>query len=103
MGDRYGHIYVKMLGSEAPAQLTSGSAEEFSPAWSPDGRWIAFIRHDQSHTGICIIPAIGGSEEEIYTLPTNHVWEYGSLTWTPDGKALIFPQQAGPQIGRAHV
>lgn len=96
-GERNGHIYVKMLGSEAPAPLTSGLGEEFSPAWSPDGRWIAFVRHDQAHTGICIIPAIGGSEEEVYTLPTNHVWEYGSLTWTPDGKALIFPQQIGPQ------
>lgn len=96
-GERNGHIYVKMLGSEAPAHLTSGSAEEFSPAWSPDGRWIAFVRHDENHTGICVIPAIGGSEEEIYTLPTNHVWEYGSLTWTSDGKSLIFPQQSGAQ------
>lgn len=96
-GERYGHIYVKLLGSEAPAQLTSGKAEELSPAWSPDGRWIAFIRHDETRTSIFIIPAIGGSEEELYTLPTNHVWEYGGLTWTADGKGLIFPQQADPQ------
>ena len=96
-GERHGHIYVKQLGSEAPARLTNGAAEELNPAWSPDGRWLAFIRHDETRTSILITPAIGGSEQEVYTLPTNHVWEYGGLTWTADGKSLIFPQQAGAQ------
>lgn len=96
-GERVGHIYLKLLGSEAPSRLTTGSAGELSPAWSPDGRWIAFVRHDDQRTSILIVPAIGGSEQEVYTLPTNHVWDYGGLTWTADGKALIFPQQASPQ------
>jgi Tol biopolymer transport system component/DNA-binding winged helix-turn-helix (wHTH) protein len=96
-GERTGHIYMKQLGSEAPARLTSGTAEELSPAWSADGRWIAFIRHDETRTSIFIIPAIGGSEQEVYTLPTNHVWEYGGLAWTANGRSLIFPQQSDPQ------
>jgi Tol biopolymer transport system component/DNA-binding winged helix-turn-helix (wHTH) protein len=98
-----GHIYVKMLGSEAPVRLTSGTAQELSPAWSPDGRWIAFMRHDAARTSVVIVPAIGGSEQEIYSLATNHVWEYGGLTWTPDGSALVFPQQANSQAPSALV
>ena len=96
-GERFSHVYLKLLGSEAPSRLTAGTAAELSPAWSPDGRWIAFIRHDETRTSVNIIPAIGGSEEEIYKLPTNHVWDYGGLAWTSNGKALIIPQQSSPQ------
>ena len=37
-------IYVKLIGSERPLQLTTNPARDYSPAWSPDGRWIAFCR-----------------------------------------------------------
>lgn len=97
VGERNGHIYVKELGSESPVRLTSGTAEDLSPSWSPGGRWIAFIRHDETRASVLIIPAIGGSEEEVYTFPINNVWEYGGITWTADGKSLIFPQQVSPQ------
>jgi Tol biopolymer transport system component/DNA-binding winged helix-turn-helix (wHTH) protein len=91
--ERHGHIYVKLLSSEAPVRLTAGSADEICPAWSPNGRWIAFIRHYDTRSVILIIPAEGGSEREVYQLPTNSVWEYGGLVWTPDGDNLIFPQR----------
>jgi len=91
--ERHGYIYVKLLNSEAPVRLTTGTADELCPAWSPDGRWIAFIRHDDSRSIIVTIPANGGSEHEVYRLPTNSVWEYGGLVWTADGGNLIFPQR----------
>jgi hypothetical protein len=42
--DTPAHIYVKTIGSDSKTQLTSGPAPEVSPAWSPDGHSIAFIR-----------------------------------------------------------
>jgi Tol biopolymer transport system component len=38
-------VAVRSDGSPAgpPQQLTSGTADESAPAWSPDGKWIAYI------------------------------------------------------------
>jgi Tol biopolymer transport system component/DNA-binding winged helix-turn-helix (wHTH) protein len=99
-GEEHGHIYVKQMGSEAPAELTSGDSDELSPAWSPDGRTIAFIRHNDVRSAVVTIPAIGGSERLVYVLPVNSVYDYGGLAWTPSG-SLIFPQRAsseGPSV-----
>lgn len=102
-GERNGHIYIKSLNaakfltSEAPVRLTSGAADETSPAWSPNGHFIAFIQHDEEHSSVAVIPAIGGNAQEVYTLPANNVWEYGGLTWSADGNKLIFPQMRSLQ------
>src|ERR1022692_3490960 len=56
-------IYVKQIGVEPPFRLTSDPATNYSPAWSPDGGFIAFLRelsHDQ--TDIVIVPQRGGPE-----------------------------------------
>jgi DNA-binding winged helix-turn-helix (wHTH) protein len=37
-------IYVKAIGAEQPLRLTSDRARDGSPAWSPDGTRIAFLR-----------------------------------------------------------
>lgn len=56
-----GDIYtVPTSGGEA-RRLTSGSAYECHPVWSPDGRQIAFTSDRNSlGTNIYIMPATGG-------------------------------------------
>ena len=55
-------IYVKMVGSEPPLRLTTHPADDFAPAWSPDGQFIAFTRGSgiTSTWDIVIVQPLGG-------------------------------------------
>jgi Tol biopolymer transport system component/DNA-binding winged helix-turn-helix (wHTH) protein len=95
------HIYVKQVGSGDPVRLTSGSQAEFAPAWSRDGRYIAFLRElDASRTGIFYVPPLGGVERQVTECPSPYIWSgymLRRLDWTPDGRNLIVscPDTAG--------
>lgn len=93
-------LYVKVLGTEEPLRLTRQDSIDFDPAWSPDGRYIAFCRISQGESGIYVIPAMGGAERrlrktlweerEFYEI----FWYAGRLAWSPDGNYLAFSDRA---------
>lgn len=87
-------IYIKVVGPGPPLRLTTDPAPDERPRWSPDGRFIAFLRmsNDYAHFSLMLIPALGGPERRLGTFfntmngatrPTQ------SLCWTPDSKALV--------------
>jgi Tol biopolymer transport system component/DNA-binding winged helix-turn-helix (wHTH) protein len=78
-------IYVKQIGSEQQLQLTK-SDHDGAPAWSPDGRYIAFSRYEDGHHEIFKISAIGGAEHKLYSGEPAHP----PLSWTRDGKFIAF-------------
>jgi dipeptidyl aminopeptidase/acylaminoacyl peptidase len=43
-GDDVFHLWQRRVPSGAARQLTQGAGSDFSPAWSPDGASIAFLR-----------------------------------------------------------
>ncbi len=85
------HIYLKLLDSENPLRLTSGDSDNYGPVWSPDGRSIAFVSNSDRDRGIYIVPAIGGPERKVYAPKGTIEWDRATLSWSPDGKQLIFP------------
>lgn len=89
-GDNQG-IYIKMMGNETPLQVTPDSARDFSPIWSPDGRSLAFLRYSEEERGIYVVPALGGAALKVFTPVGKIEWERGALSWSPDGRHLIFP------------
>ena len=56
---------MKVIGRENLLRLTSRPAEFISPAWSPDGRQIAFARLAPEDSGIYLISPLGGSERKL--------------------------------------
>ncbi len=84
------NIYVKLIDGGASLRLTDSSAIDSSPAWSPDGRNIAFLRYQRGSAGVYLVPPIGGAERKIadVRIPRrSHVLR--NLAWSPDAKHLV--------------
>ena len=95
-------IYVKMVGSDSPLRLTKGPSQNASPAWSPNGRFIAFRRFPaKGKTQILLIPPIGGHEKVISEDPRT----MDSLSWSPDNRWIVtsaYESEPGP-VGLAAI
>jgi dipeptidyl aminopeptidase/acylaminoacyl peptidase len=90
-GDRRRHLYVVPVDGSAEAkQLTDGDFEDSHPAWSPDGKTIAFASAREENwdiellTDIYTVPAVGGEPERL----TPNDGLYGAPAYSPDGKLL---------------
>ena len=85
---------VAATGGELPAhrsfsegvQLTRAKKSSTSPAWSPDGNWIAFVSDRTDKRQIYLISLKGGEASPL----TNVEDGVGSFAWAPDGKAIAF-------------
>jgi Tol biopolymer transport system component len=85
-------IYVKLIGAGSPLRLTTSPAQDTSPVWSPDGRYLAFIRHADGQNILMTVPALGGSERKVAVCaPTVDPFP---LSWSPDGKYLAITDHA---------
>ena len=90
------HIYIKQVAEEPPTQLTNAGVDDLSPAWSPDGHFIAFLRElDLKKRALILIPQRGGRERQLDTWDVSKVrtepLKGPHLAWTPDSKWLAFP------------
>ena len=91
-------VYVKVIGGGASLRLTDHPGVDTSPAWSPDGRHIAFIRRERGSGGVYLVAPIGGPERKIadIRLPRRSLG-LRNLAWSPDAKHLAVVEGGSPQ------
>jgi len=95
--DRYRtHLYIFTPGDSTAIQITSGDYDDSNPAWSPDGKSIAFVsnRTDNSdgnfNTDIWIVSADNITKGEDLLQLTKNPNQDGSPVWSPDGKHIAY-------------
>jgi N-acyl-D-amino-acid deacylase len=86
-------------------RLSNDDATKSNPAWSPDGRLIAFLTAEDGVYGspqLAVIPA-GGGEARVLTAPLDP-W-VSSFRWAPDGQWIYFVYdfESGSRIGRVRL
>ncbi len=85
-------IYVQVVGSPSPPlRLTSDPATDVAPAWSPDGRRIAFVRAVGERNTVRLISPLGGPDRELaeFVFGYFYVSRFPTLAWLPDADSLL--------------
>jgi dipeptidyl aminopeptidase/acylaminoacyl peptidase len=81
------HIWMSSWDGERSLQLTASRHGEYSPRWSPDGRYLSFLstRGGKGNAAQLWLMERAGGEGQAITSFKGDVLEYA---WSPDGKRL---------------
>ncbi|MFT5435027.1 MAG: hypothetical protein ACI9OJ_005743, partial [Myxococcota bacterium] len=89
-----GKIWVMDRSGGTPQRLTPESfiPMEYAPAWSPDGRSIAFTTWEEPAEGhLWRVTSAGGAPQRV----SSEAGEYIHPVWTPDGASIVVSRGAG--------
>jgi TolB protein len=81
-----GWLWVMEVASRHARRITRGAAVDARPAWSPDGKHIAFVRDSGRDTGIWLIEVASGGERLLVDTPTIDI----DPVFSPDGLTIYY-------------
>ncbi|HEX6739596.1 MAG TPA: hypothetical protein VF310_15055, partial [Vicinamibacteria bacterium] len=85
-------VYVGRADGSGAFALTQGDKSATAPAWSPDGKWVAFVSArgakdpKEARANLWRIRVDGGEAEAL----TEEKGGVASFAWSPDGKSIAF-------------
>jgi len=99
------HLYVFDVATKAAVQITSGDFDDEEPAWSPDGKLLAFRSNrstpdpDRTYdSNIWVVGADNNDKGAHLTQVTTNPGTDGVPAWSPDGKWITYVTQLDPKL-----
>jgi Tol biopolymer transport system component/imidazolonepropionase-like amidohydrolase len=89
-----GKLFVQPMAGGSPKRLTKGDEASFElfPAWSRDGKSIAFVAWSDKDLGrIRTVASAGGAAKDV----TRNPGHYARPQFSPDGKTIVFEKNTG--------
>jgi serine/threonine-protein kinase len=81
-------IYMLPVGETHLYAVVYDSADDFSPAWSPDGRYLVFASNRGSeHSNVFVQDMLTGTTSQLTTFTDRNAW---AAVWSPDGQQIAF-------------
>jgi len=89
-------IFLVPAAGGASKQITDGVKQDEGPAWSPDGRTIAYVSNrDSGAKQVWLYDVAASTSHKVTDLPGGA----GSVKWTPDGKGFVLVSDIYPDCG----
>jgi dipeptidyl aminopeptidase/acylaminoacyl peptidase len=93
----YTDLWLVPTGGTEARRLTTHASAEGEPAWSPDGRWIAFTakRDGDEENQLYVIPLAGGEARRVTQVPTG----VSAIQWFADSRRVAFISRVWEDLG----
>jgi len=99
------HVYVFEVTTKVLRQVTAGDYDDDQPAWSPDGKLIAFTSNRSKpdpdatyNKDIWTVSADNSDKGAHATQITTNPGEDSTPAWSPDGKWIAYSTQLDPKL-----
>jgi dipeptidyl aminopeptidase/acylaminoacyl peptidase len=99
------HLYVFDVASKKITQITSGDFDDSQPAWSPDGKLLAFTSNRSqpdpdatNDSNIWVVAADNTDKGAHLTQVTTNPGSDNQPAWSPDGKWIAYVTQIDPHL-----
>lgn len=94
------HLWVVRSDGSWNRQFTRGEKSAGSPAFSPDGKWLAFTTSRSGSNQVWVMAVDGGEAEQVTTAEAG----VSSYAWSPDGTRIAYlmanPESAEEKAAR---